>query len=62
MSFIVCVSTRIQITTPKWIVPNITALRKALGSKNMEQKGRIKRSFSPQLLTQMIACFTFSQL
>jgi len=38
MSFIVCVLTRIQIATPKWIVPNIiAALRKALGSKNMEQ-------------------------
>lgn len=39
-----------------------TALRKALGSKNTEQKRRIKRAFSPQLLTQMIACFMFSQL
>jgi len=34
----------IQIATLKWIVPNITALRKTLGSKNMEQKGRIKKS------------------
>lgn len=54
MSFIVRVSTWIQIATPKWIVPNlIAALRKALSSKNMEQKGRIKRSLSPQLLTQI---------
>jgi len=44
MSFIVRVSTWIQITIPKWIVPNITVLRKTLGSKNMEQKGRIKKS------------------
>lgn len=40
MSFIVRVSPRIQIATPKWIVSNITALRKALGSKNMEQEKR----------------------
>lgn len=39
MSFIVCVSTRIQIATLKWIVPNIiAALRKALGSKKYGAK------------------------
>lgn len=39
MSFIVRVSTRIQIATPKWIVPNIiAALRKALSSKKYGAK------------------------
>jgi len=51
MSFIARVSTRIQIASPKWIVPNVfAALRKALGSKRAvkiwNKKGRTKRSLS----------------
>lgn len=63
MSFIVCVLTRIQIATPKWIVPNtIAALRKTLGSKNMEQIKNWEISLSLHNYWLRLHVFTFSQL